>query len=38
MSILASILNALILLVTMGIIAGDAIHKFRHWRMSTKIS
>jgi cobalt-zinc-cadmium efflux system protein len=30
MSILASILNALILLVTMGIIAGDAIHKFKH--------
>lgn len=30
MSILASILNALILLVTMGIIAGDAIHKFKY--------
>lgn len=30
MSILASILNALILLVTMGFIAGDAIHKFEH--------
>lgn len=30
MSILSSILNALILLVTMGIIAGDAIHKFKH--------
>lgn len=30
MSILASILNALILLVTMGIIAGDAIHKLKH--------
>lgn len=30
MSILASILNALILLVTMGIIAGDAFHKFKH--------
>jgi len=30
MSILASILNALILLVTMGIIAGDAIHKLQH--------
>lgn len=30
MSILASILNALILLVTMGIIAGNAIHKFKH--------
>jgi cobalt-zinc-cadmium efflux system protein len=30
LSILASILNALILLVTMGIIAGDAIHKFSH--------
>jgi cobalt-zinc-cadmium efflux system protein len=30
MSILASILNALILLITMGIIAGDAIHKFEH--------
>lgn len=30
MSILASILNALILLVTMGVIAGDAIHKFKH--------
>jgi cobalt-zinc-cadmium efflux system protein len=30
MTILASILNALILLVTMGIIVGDAIHKFKH--------
>lgn len=30
MSILASILNALILLVTMGIIAGNAIHKLEH--------
>jgi cobalt-zinc-cadmium efflux system protein len=30
MSILSSILNGLILLVTMGIIAGDAIHKLQH--------
>jgi cobalt-zinc-cadmium efflux system protein len=30
MSILAAILNGLILLITMGIIAGDAIHKLRN--------